>query len=224
MRDYLILKLQGPMQAWGTHTYEDYRPTQIFPTRSGVLGLLAACLGIDRSDLVSLQALSHGLRYAVRADRIDSDNGERIHPLRLTDYHTIIAARKVDGKANPNPVQSRREYLCDASFTVAIEASADTKYPLEDLQVAVERPRYTPSLGRRSCPLGRPLFHSILEAESPSDALGLVEPFAGTVYTEEPIDTPNRLTVRDVPIYGHRRQFTTREVRFFEQEVNHVPQ
>ena len=47
MPRYLILRLDGPMQAWGTHTFEDFRPSNLFPTRSGLLGLLGACLGID---------------------------------------------------------------------------------------------------------------------------------------------------------------------------------
>lgn len=50
MNQYLALKLQGVMQAWGGHTYEDLRHTELIPTRSGILGLLAACLGIDRQD------------------------------------------------------------------------------------------------------------------------------------------------------------------------------
>lgn len=40
MRSYLILRLAGPMQAWGQPTFEGTRPTGRFPTRSGLLGLL----------------------------------------------------------------------------------------------------------------------------------------------------------------------------------------
>ena len=43
MPRFLVQKLDGPMQAWGTHTYEDFRPSNLFPTRSGLLGLLGAC-------------------------------------------------------------------------------------------------------------------------------------------------------------------------------------
>ena len=48
MPRYLILKLQGPMQAWGPILFEDFRPSHLFPTRSALLGLIGACLGIDR--------------------------------------------------------------------------------------------------------------------------------------------------------------------------------
>ncbi len=58
MPDYLIIKLQGAIQAWGGHTYEDYRPSLIFPTRSAIVGLLGACLGVQRDKLAALKSLS----------------------------------------------------------------------------------------------------------------------------------------------------------------------
>jgi len=109
------------MQGWGGHTYEDWRPTELFPTRSGLLGLLGACLGIDRLDIELLNALAASVKFTIRSDfRIDQE-GKRLDSLRLCDYHTILDARKVDGKANENPVQSYRWYLFDAPFTVAVE-------------------------------------------------------------------------------------------------------
>lgn len=57
MNRYLILRLAGPMQFWGLPTFEGTRPTAAFPTRSGLLGLLGACLGIRRNNKDSLQSL-----------------------------------------------------------------------------------------------------------------------------------------------------------------------
>lgn len=48
MTDYLIMRLCGPMQAWGLPGFEATRSSASFPTRSGLLGLLGACLGIPR--------------------------------------------------------------------------------------------------------------------------------------------------------------------------------
>ena len=62
MADYLIMKLQGSMQSWGSHTYEDYRPSYIFPTRSAIIGLLGACIGIEREDIVQREALNNSLK------------------------------------------------------------------------------------------------------------------------------------------------------------------
>jgi len=56
------------MQAWGTHTYEDFRPSNLYPTRSGLLGLLAACLGIERADHAGQAALAASVKFSVRVD------------------------------------------------------------------------------------------------------------------------------------------------------------
>ena len=66
MSKFLILRLDGPMQAWGTHTFEDFRPSNLYPTRSGLLGLLGACLGIERSDLVGQTQLAASVEFTVR--------------------------------------------------------------------------------------------------------------------------------------------------------------
>lgn len=206
------------MQSWGGHTFEDYRPTILFPTRSGLLGLLGACLSLDRKDMIELQKLSAGVVFTVRADRaaLRPERQDRLvekRPLRITDYHTVSAARKVDGKPNPNAVVSRREYLCDAAFTVAIEEKAQAEYTLDKIAQAVKTPHYTPFLGRRSCPLTRPLFEMFVEAETPLQALEKVPPQAGTIYAEgTELSNEQRLLVRDVPIYGRYRKFTTRQV------------
>jgi len=81
----------------------------------------------------------------------------------------------------------------------------------------VRRPRYTPFLGRRSCPLGRPLYETVVQAEGLIEALSMVAPFSGTVYDEERRG-PNRLVIRDVPMQGPSRRFATREVFIHQQE------
>ena len=135
MPRYLILRLDGPMQAWGTHTFEDFRPSNLFPTRSGLLGLLGACLGIDRRDQTGLEQLDASVEFTVRADhavlRPDAEKLTLKAAMKLPDFHTVLAARKVDGSANKNAVMSRREYLFDAAFTVAIGAKPEPLVTLD---------------------------------------------------------------------------------------------
>lgn len=211
MQEYLILKLDGPLQSWGTHTYEDFRPSSLFPTHSGILGLLGACLGIERRDRNRLRSLSESIEIAVRADHVLRD-GQRLEPIRITDFHTVQDARKVDGKANKYPVVSRREYLCDAKFTVAIRETTAASIRLDDLEGAVRRPFFTPFLGRRACALARPLWEARFEAESFESAFQQVDPGRGVIYAEAIELEHSRLQMRDVPLPGTRRQFTTRMV------------
>lgn len=218
MTEFLILRLQGPMQAWGTHTYEDYRPVERFPTRSGLVGLLGACLGLGRKDVQSREALSASFQMAVRVDQRETE------PVMFTDFHTVLEARKTDGKPNKNPVVSHREYLCDAHFTVVLRVTPDSEFSLERLEQAVVSPCYTPVLGRRSCPLSLPLFDSRIQADDLLSALQKIAPGQGIVYSEEGDTGLPRMRVRDVPMPTEQRQFSTREVFVIQQKEEHVPE
>lgn len=63
----LLLRLTGPMQSWGTTSRFDQRDTGKEPSKSGVIGLLAAAFGIDRNewsaDLQALTLLAMGVRH-----------------------------------------------------------------------------------------------------------------------------------------------------------------
>lgn len=62
----LLLKLAGPLQSWGSGSRFTERGTQHEPTKSGVVGLLAAALGRRRTDPVDDLA---ALDFAVRIDQ-----------------------------------------------------------------------------------------------------------------------------------------------------------
>lgn len=216
MGDFLILKLHGPMQAWGEHTFEGLRPSANFPTRSALLGLLGACLGIGRNERDRLQALADSVGMAVRVDerRVPRKNGpvQPVRMVKMTDYHTIKDAREdYTGLKSHETIQTWREYLYDAEFTVAIWSRANAEVSLTELGKAVNQPLFTPYLGRRSCPLARPLFDGHVTASGVVEALKTVAPQGGTIYSEEKIsDTMKR--VRDVPLIQQPRQFAGRNL------------
>ncbi|XBS71399.1 type I-E CRISPR-associated protein Cas5/CasD [Acerihabitans sp. KWT182] len=211
MRPYLILRLSGPMQAWGQPTFEGTRPSASFPTRSGLLGLLGACLGIRREDRAALTALSDSVRFAVRCD--PHSVNDRLVPIsKLIDYHTVQDAREdYQGLKSHETIQTWREYLCDAHFTVAIWCAPDNAYDVGQVAAAVRKPHFTPYLGRRSCPLSHPLYLGQCEAQNPLQALDAFS-FGGEVYSEEAIGSDNRrFRVRDDPIMSLPRQFAARD-------------
>jgi CRISPR system Cascade subunit CasD len=229
MPQYLILRLDGPMQAWGTHTFEDYRPVNPFPTRSGLLGLLGACLGIDRRDSAGLRALAESVEVAERIDasaprpEAESEQAKDSPPkpaLKQRDFHTVLRARKVDGSTNKYPVVSEREYLFEAAFTVAIGARADAAVTLASIALGLRRPAFTPSLGRRSCPLARPLLETPepIEATDAKAALAGIAPVGGPIYTEGDLVSDKPLLLRDVPNYGDRRQFNNRRIYLHRED------
>jgi CRISPR system Cascade subunit CasD len=151
----LLMRLAGPMQSWGTASHFDNRDTLREPTKSGVVGILAASLGREREEDVSDLAR---LWLGVRADQ----EGE----IRY-DYQTVRAARRDEvtrtqivtrGGASQGSTISKRYYLQDAVFLVGLEGN-DVAF-LHTLDAALRAPVFPIGLGRRgyvpSCPVTFP--------------------------------------------------------------------
>lgn len=213
MREYLILNLQGPMQAWGKETFEGLRPIDLFPGRSALLGLLGACLGVDRVDKAGLQALASSVGFAVRVDQKIDKYGRKINMQKVTDYHTVKNARVYyQGLKSHETIQTWREYWQDACYTVAIWSQDQASISLTNIEQAIKKPVYTPFLGRRSCPITRPLFETKIIAETALLALVQQAEIATTIYSEEYSEGAIELKKRDVPIIHQPRQFASRTV------------
>lgn len=134
----LLLKFSGPLQAWGTNSHFETRATDFYPSKSGVIGFLSACLGYCRDEDEKIQTLND-LDFAVR---VDQDG-------RLLRDYQIASKWKNDGSFDTNYV-TERYYLEDAVFVVAL-ASEDDPW-MEELALAVQHPYFQPYLGRRSAP------------------------------------------------------------------------
>lgn len=140
----LLLRLAGPMQSWGDSSRFTRRDTNSYPTKSGVLGLLAAAQGRRRSD--PIEDLTQ-LRFGVRADQ----------PGRLIrDFQ--VAIRRNEGKDDVSMPLSQRYYLADAVFLAGVEGDGDL---IGALAEAIQAPRFGLYLGRRSCPTTGRLFVGI---------------------------------------------------------------
>jgi CRISPR system Cascade subunit CasD len=207
MQEYLILKLESPLQSWGKHSFEGLRPSEAFPSRSGLLGLFAAALGIDRDDAINQDRLNASFGFSVRFDH------SKHQPQKLTDYHTIKNARQDyhSLKSQKHTIETWREYWQDAKYTAAVWNTAIAGISIKELIEAIKKPVFTLSLGRRSCPLVRPLFDSIVTANNSVDALNQIAPQKGTIYSED-VENKSKIKLRDVPIAKQPRQFATRMV------------
>ena len=136
----LLLRLSGPMQSWGTTSRFDERDTGLEPSKSGVIGLLCAALGRDRTK--PLDDLAR-LRMGVRVDR---------EGVLSRDFQT---ATGVAGKAQlGRTVVSPRFYLADAKFLVGLQGADEAL--LATLHTALAQPVRHLALGRRSFPPGEP--------------------------------------------------------------------
>lgn len=227
----LALRLAGPLQSWGVTSQFSRRETSTTPTKSGVVGLLAAAEGRRREDPIADLV---DLRFAVRVDQPGAI---------LRDYHTVSDFRggglpivDVDAKGRQRRSryttrQTYRYYLQDAVFVAALTGD---RVLLEGLAEAIRAPGFPLALGRRACVPTQPI---VLDG----GAGGLWEGSAEEVLAEIPwkasghhkreieratggasqvrlamsVDDPGGLhTTPDVPTtFAHRdRQFSTRRV------------
>jgi len=213
MAHTLLIRLQGPMQAWGVYSRFSVRETLREPTKSGVIGLLCAALGRDRSaplnDLASL-------RMGVRVDR----EGKL-----MVDFQTARNVLNAKGAVLKEAVLSNRYYLADAVFLVGLEG--DDLTLLEQVQCALRSPRWLLCLGRRAFPPAAPVWlHAGLKNDrSLEQALTefpwLVKPPASS-YQREKLPSQLRFvyetgqgiqTRSDSPITYAGRQFANRQVK-----------
>jgi len=134
----LLLRLAGPMQSWGTTSRFDQRDTGKEPSKSGVIGLLAAALGIDRENWTELESLTK-LTMAVRHDRPGS-------PKR--DYQTAQHIISADHSKIHETAVTFRDYLADAAFLVGLESKSGSL--LESIQSHLLNPVWPLALGRKS--------------------------------------------------------------------------
>ena len=168
----VLLRLEGPLQSWGTRSRFGWRDTENEPSKSGVLGLVGAALGMHRDDEPMLAQLAES-RLAVRIDR---EAG------RMTDYHTVgdgVFKGRTDYTlfGTKSAVLTHRDYLMGASFLAALGFADDALAKRVD--EALASPIWPLFLGRRSCPPSLPVFvpGGVLDAE-PADVLRQVA-FAG---------------------------------------------
>lgn len=173
----LLLRLAGPLQSWGTSSRWTERDTGYEPSKSGVIGILAAALGLPReADLSQLASLRMGVRVDQEGSPgydFQSAGAGNDHPgiAMGRDTASIIATRQRILKAGGTLLDSqrgkasisRRYFLQDAVFLVGLEG--DDLAFLTGLDAALRAPVYPIGLGRRSyvpsVPVAMPPTHDL---------------------------------------------------------------
>lgn len=234
----LLLRLEGPLQAWGADGAIMTRPTQREPTLSGVVGLLANALGRGRSDSVEDLAT---LSLAVRCDA---------EGVVVRDYHTVGAGavdrrspdfptgvRQADGKIpsdrSKRLVPTDRYMLADAAFICALHGDGAL---LGDACTALQAPRRPLYLGRKACPPSVPISipEGLRRGVGPLDALaeqpvvrrsGLVRGATVRVVATVAFGEPWDRVARDEPVGAAfaTRSFRERRTRTWYLDVSGEP-
>lgn len=235
---YLTLLLDAPMQSWGFESRFQRRTTGMYPTKSGVIGMICAAMGH-----VKRPVQEDGLLRQLAALKMTiiafSQHGVR----RLEDYHTVGAAYDpkdswerlhITRKANSTPeklilnvkdgiavpVVTNRQYLFDARFGVILEGDSEL---LERVAGALRDPCWGVWFGRKSCipagPICRGFFASAAEAENA--LIGNVPLESFTAVTEAETFAEGTDSLADQPVsFGDgtssgpdKRQFAIRRIK-----------
>lgn len=228
----LVLRLGGPLQSWGDRSVFNRRDTRPEPTKSGVLGLLAAAAGRPREEPPG-ELLD--LRMGVRVDQPGT---------LLRDYHTVsdyrgrplpqagVSAKGLQKPTSPAKFThvTQRFYLQDAVFLTALQGPAVFVRALAD---ALRRPVFPLALGRRSCVPTQPLLLGVRDA--PLEEVLRAESWQATERAKElyarsrrarpaTIDLPATLddadgddSLNDVP-----QSFAPRDRRFVSRRIRHT--
>ena len=197
------------MASWGDIAVGVDRPSYAYPSKSAILGLITAALGISRDEESLHCQMAKGYGFAVRVDNMGTP---------LSDYHTIQVPTRT--------ILSRRDYRLDALATVVLWEITSAPYSLGKLAEALQSPVYTLYLGRKSCPLALPAQAQVVAADTILNALTKAKfadleelcclPYTGraALYWEEGANSgiePHRFERRwDAPISRRRWQFEAR--------------
>ncbi len=219
---FLSFPLAGPLQSWGPPSPWDIKMTASMPTKSAVVGLIAACFGYKRGD-PRIQELADGLQMAVRADRPGSvmEDFQTVHSNKTYMVSASGAERTGSGASKPTTLTIKRQYLQDAKFTVFLGGKEDLLLRIRD---AMKAPVFLTYLGRKTCVLSEPLIPVLVQANSLYEALREL-PLQGRdterrrVLVEADTQTSDRgslsqrvFTRRDRMIHGCDKNYAARKV------------
>ncbi len=238
-----MFQLYGPMAAWGDVAVGEQRPTASHPSKSSILGLLAAAKGVRRDEEPVHRDMAVGYGFGVRVDA----PGEL-----LRDYHTaqvppdkgkakFFTRRDELRNAELNTILSARDYRTDGRYTVAVwRREAVAPFTLEALADALRCPQLLPYLGRKACPLAVPMWPQVQEAGSLKSAFAKAEfPDDGLLsnidlttqvsYYWEALDgdaagMPAGMVYprRDLPLSRKRWQFAERDEFYYSESRQEV--
>lgn len=173
MTAWLVILLRGPFASFADAPGNAARKTGDMPTRSALLGLAAAALGIHREDAAGQKSLGESLVTAAALIEPGSI---------LADFHTYQslhqsakgAATRADALSLKEHVVTsitRRDYRTDAEWQAAYRLSGrGGGLSLAALADAFRRPHFALYVGRRSCPPSHPLNPRIHEVEDVREA------------------------------------------------------
>lgn len=160
--EFLLFQIYSPIVSWGEIAVGGERQSARHPSKSAIIGLVSAALGIKRSEDERLNSLAESLGVAVQLHSAGSV---------LKDFHTAQVPRKENKVVHKTrkaelmvstdkigTILSRREYRCDSYSVVAVYLKNETsEILLADIKKALCEPTFHLYFGRKACVPALPL-------------------------------------------------------------------
>lgn len=178
MKEYLVFRLYGPIASWGLPAVGGDRATAMQPTRSAILGLIGAALGIKRENSDELSRLQSSVRIAIK-QCVPSSIMRDYHTTQVPSQNKKVVHRTRKSELDEdklNTILSSRDYRCDGLWIIAISLTDSADLSLAALKTALEKPVYSLSLGRKSCALAAPVMPNLVQLETLKQALDIEFP------------------------------------------------
>ncbi|MBQ8977188.1 MAG: type I-E CRISPR-associated protein Cas5/CasD [Succinivibrionaceae bacterium] len=187
-KKYLLMWLEGPLQSWGDRSRYSRRETQLFPTKSGVYGLILCALGLSGAQTEILAVMSDFRLDVFGYKKLKSDFSENSI---MRDFHMIgsgydnsdlwekyLIPKTQQGKAavGGGSKITYRYYLQNMAFACILEIPSNFDV---DIASALETPKWPLFLGRKCCVpsdiIYRGTFDEYLDAVDKADNIAVVK-------------------------------------------------
>lgn len=230
---YMLLWLEGPLQAWGHDSKFGVRDTLNFPTRSGILGLLCCARGAGGPEVEWLAQMNN-MNMEVRAyARADNNGLPQLREPALCDFQMVgsgyddsdpwqnlLIPKTSGGKkaVGGGTKMTYRYYLQDAVFAVVLELPQEQSESLSD---ALQNPVWDLYLGRKNCVPTELIYQGLFEdvdaawqqARTLADSKQRLLSYA-VIEGEGDGDI---ITLNDVPVqFGPQKRYRDRQVTLLE--------
>lgn len=226
----LAIYLDAPLQSWGVSSRFQRRGTESAPSKSGVLGLISAAMGIDKHEPDESDRIEPLLACLFSVFPVAK--GEKPSPvLRLEDFHTVGGGYPdtLQGKMHVPPIAKKTEkgelqwkspdkrtvpthrfYLEQARFAAVLEGDSGI---LQKAATALQDPVWGVWFGRKCCIPAAPLLPTLgPTVEAARDSL--LQQTGTRLFGEGRVelDGDGAWHHHDKPVSFGRREFLSRPV------------
>lgn len=179
----LLMKFAGPLQAFGTNSHYENRQTNRFPSKSAVIGMIAAAMGYRRYEDDKLKELNN-LSFGVRVDQ----------PGNILRDFQIAVSHKPNGERIRSYV-TNRYYLQDAVFVVALGSEDESL--ISRIRESLQNPYFQLFLGRKSLPIN----NDFLIDENTYSGQNLIQDLSNVNWQAAPWYQRKCLQMDEKPVY-----------------------